>query len=199
MLAGDVIVVSVDGQSCHRSERARRTDPFERAADFVTLGVIRDGALAQIPLGLGRQRRRCWRSPASRAARCSTRLDHSVPAAAGNAVTDVFPFAWESTKGVVKVLNPVNIVTHLTGDERRLCRAARPPLRRRPDLRRRRRAFGLGRHDLLLAVLNIFVGVFNMFPLLPLDGGHAAIAVVRTSPGGDAWRQHSGTSPTSNG
>jgi membrane-associated protease RseP (regulator of RpoE activity) len=30
---------------------------------------------------------------------------------------------------------------------------------------------------LLLAVLNVFVGVFNMFPLLPLDGGHAAIAV----------------------
>jgi membrane-associated protease RseP (regulator of RpoE activity) len=30
---------------------------------------------------------------------------------------------------------------------------------------------------LLLAVLNVFVGVFNMFPLLPLDGGHAAIAL----------------------
>jgi membrane-associated protease RseP (regulator of RpoE activity) len=29
----------------------------------------------------------------------------------------------------------------------------------------------------LLAILNIFVGVFNMMPLLPLDGGHAAIAV----------------------
>ena len=29
----------------------------------------------------------------------------------------------------------------------------------------------------LLAVLNVFVGVFNMFPLLPLDGGHAAIAI----------------------
>ncbi len=29
----------------------------------------------------------------------------------------------------------------------------------------------------LLAVLNVFVGVFNMMPLLPLDGGHAAIAV----------------------
>ena len=28
----------------------------------------------------------------------------------------------------------------------------------------------------LLAILNVFVGVFNMFPLLPLDGGHAAIA-----------------------
>ena len=25
-------------------------------------------------------------------------------------------------------------------------------------------------------MLNVFVGVFNMFPLLPLDGGHAAVA-----------------------
>ena len=28
----------------------------------------------------------------------------------------------------------------------------------------------------ILAALNVFVGVFNMFPLLPLDGGHAAVA-----------------------
>jgi membrane-associated protease RseP (regulator of RpoE activity) len=28
----------------------------------------------------------------------------------------------------------------------------------------------------LLASVNVFVGVFNMFPLLPFDGGHAAIA-----------------------
>ena len=29
---------------------------------------------------------------------------------------------------------------------------------------------------LLLASLNLFIGVFNLFPLLPLDGGHIAIA-----------------------
>jgi membrane-associated protease RseP (regulator of RpoE activity) len=29
---------------------------------------------------------------------------------------------------------------------------------------------------MLLAVLNLFVGIFNLFPLLPLDGGHIAIA-----------------------
>ena len=29
---------------------------------------------------------------------------------------------------------------------------------------------------LLLASVNVFVGVFNMLPLLPFDGGHAAIA-----------------------
>jgi membrane-associated protease RseP (regulator of RpoE activity) len=30
---------------------------------------------------------------------------------------------------------------------------------------------------LLVASLNIFVGVFNMLPLLPLDGGHAAVVI----------------------
>lgn len=29
---------------------------------------------------------------------------------------------------------------------------------------------------LLLAQLNLFIGVFNLFPLLPLDGGHIAVA-----------------------
>ena len=28
---------------------------------------------------------------------------------------------------------------------------------------------------LLIASLNIFVGAFNMLPLLPLDGGHVAV------------------------
>ena len=30
---------------------------------------------------------------------------------------------------------------------------------------------------LLIASLNIFVGAFNMLPLLPLDGGHVAVVV----------------------
>ena len=34
----------------------------------------------------------------------------------------------------------------------------------------------------LLAALNVFVGVFNMFPLLPLDGGHAADRHLRAAP-----------------
>ena len=29
---------------------------------------------------------------------------------------------------------------------------------------------------MLLGGLNVFIGVFNLFPLLPLDGGHIAIA-----------------------
>ena len=30
---------------------------------------------------------------------------------------------------------------------------------------------------LLIAELNIFWGVFNLFPLLPLDGGHIAVVI----------------------
>jgi membrane-associated protease RseP (regulator of RpoE activity) len=104
-------------------------------------------------------------------------IDHSIPAAAGNAVTDIFPFAWESTKGVVKVLNPVNIISHVTGDNDDL--SSRPTTlygvaQVSDDVGE---SSGWAGMILLLAVLNVFVGVFNMFPLLPLDGGHAAIAV----------------------
>lgn len=36
--------------------------------------------------------------------------------------------------------------------------------------------FDITRPLMLLAVLNIFIGILNLMPLLPLDGGHAAIA-----------------------
>jgi membrane-associated protease RseP (regulator of RpoE activity) len=101
---------------------------------------------------------------------------HGFGGAAANAVGDIVPVSWESVKGVVKVLNPVNIVNHLTG--------ATDDLETRPttvygvatvsdDVGD---SSGLAGVLYLLAVLNVFVGVFNMFPLLPLDGGHAAIA-----------------------
>lgn len=36
---------------------------------------------------------------------------------------------------------------------------------------------GAGPLLLLLASINVFIGLFNMFPMLPLDGGHVVIAV----------------------
>ena len=35
---------------------------------------------------------------------------------------------------------------------------------------------GYGNLLLFLALLNVFIGVFNMIPLLPFDGGHVVIA-----------------------
>ena len=36
---------------------------------------------------------------------------------------------------------------------------------------------GVGDLLLILISLNVFIGIFNLFPMLPLDGGHVAIAV----------------------
>ena len=36
---------------------------------------------------------------------------------------------------------------------------------------------GVGDYLYILIVINIFFGVFNLFPMLPLDGGHVAIAI----------------------
>jgi membrane-associated protease RseP (regulator of RpoE activity) len=102
--------------------------------------------------------------------------ERSVGEAARSTVTDLFPVAWESTKGIVQVVNPINIIEHLSGESE--------DLRTRPttivgvtdvsdDIGETE---GLAGVLYLLAILNVFVGVFNMFPLLPLDGGHAAIA-----------------------
>ena len=96
-----------------------------------------------------------------------------------------FPLRVGVDQGIVKVLNPVNIVQPPPGQQRR----PRDP----PDhassaspgrAARSATADGLVGVLYMLAALNVFVGVFNMFPLLPLDGGHAAIAIYERDPGG---------------
>ena len=100
----------------------------------------------------------------------------SIGEAARTTFTDLFPATWESTKGIVQVLNPVNIFEHLSGEIRGPDDAADDDRRRHPGQRRVGEMQGFAGMMYLLAILNVFVGVFNMFPLLPLDGGHAAIA-----------------------
>ena len=100
----------------------------------------------------------------------------SIGSAAVNSVTDLVPVTWESTKGIVQVLNPVNIVNHLSGE------SDDPATRPTTVVGVTQVSGTVGETQgfvgvlYLLAILNVFVGVFNMFPLLPLDGGHAAVA-----------------------
>jgi len=149
--------------------------------DFV---VLRNGTEVVVPVGLGARTDVLESSPLFGTAYIGVSPynpyvyeEHGLVAAAGNAVTDIVPTAWESTKGVFKALNPVNVIGHLGGGN--------DDLETRPvtlvgvtglsdDVGDSEGIFGV---LWLLAVLNVFVGVFNMFPLLPLDGGHAAVAV----------------------
>jgi len=151
---------------------------------IVDFEIVRDGTELTIPVGLGARTDVPENDELFGTAYIGVSPyspfvyeDHGVVAAAGNAVTDIFPVAWESTQGVVKALNPVNVFTHLSGENENL--ETRPVTLvgvtgLSDDVGESEGIFGV---LWLLAVLNVFVGVFNMFPLLPLDGGHAAIAV----------------------
>ena len=177
--------MSVDGivvtSNVELGDTVRSFEP----SDVVDIVVIRDGETLTIPVGLGAN------TTAPRTIRCSGRRcsacssyspplyeQHGIVGSAVNSVTDVFPVTWESTKGIVKVLNPVNLVDQLT-DTENADPTARPTTvygiaTVSDDVGE---SGGLAGVLYMLAILNIFVGVFNMMPLLPLDGGHAAIAV----------------------
>jgi membrane-associated protease RseP (regulator of RpoE activity) len=104
--------------------------------------------------------------------------DLGVIESVGQSVTDIGTTITDSVKGVVVALNPMNSIRHLT-------KSPEATFETRPTTVVGVSEFSgtVGRSDglkgvlVLLASINVFVGVFNMFPLLPFDGGHAAIAI----------------------
>lgn len=106
--------------------------------------------------------------------------------AALDSVGDIAATITGSVTGVVTALNPLNSLRQITDED--------APLETRPTTVVGVSQVGgvIGESDglkgilLLLASVNVFVGVFNMLPLLPFDGGHAAIATyerIRSRPG----------------
>lgn len=114
----------------------------------------------------------------------------SPPRALWQGVVDIGTTAGRSVVGVVQALNPANSVRHLLDEG--------GDLETRPVtvVGISQVSSDVGRFDglkgilLLLASINVFVGIFNMFPLLPFDGGHAAIATYERlrSRGGRVYR-----------
>ena len=177
---GDVIL-SIDGREVGAQQDLREVVQSFDPGDVVDVELQRDGATQVIPIGLGANTdedsddfgRPLLGVGGRQAAEWQ---EMSLGAAAVSSVTELFPVTWESTKGIVQVFNPVNIVEHLSGESEDL--ASRPTTV--VGITQVSGAIGETEGFLgvlyLLAVLNVFVGVFNMFPLLPLDGGHAAVA-----------------------
>src|SRR6056297_2639817 len=184
-ITADDEIVSVGGTAVtsptELGEVVRSFEPGE----LVDIVVLRDGVEETVTVGLGANTSVPEDDPLFGSALLGVRSfspplyqDHGIAGSAVNAVTDIFPVTWESTKGIVKVLNPVNLVDQLT-DTENADPTARPTTiygvaTVSDDVGD---SGGLAGVLYLLAILNIFVGVFNMAPLLPLDGGHAAIAV----------------------
>ncbi|MDJ0768599.1 MAG: site-2 protease family protein [Ilumatobacter sp.] len=177
----DDVVLSIDGEAVESSVDLGRIVQSNEPQEVLTFEVLRDGREIFVPVALGAntdEESPLFGKPyigVSSGTYYET-IEHSTGAAAVNAVTDIFPTSWEMTKGAVKVLNPVNIFTHLAGTNEDL--ETRPTTLvgvtgLSDDVGESQGLIGI---LFLLAVLNVFIGVFNMFPLLPLDGGHAAIA-----------------------
>ncbi|MDO8391083.1 MAG: M50 family metallopeptidase [Actinomycetota bacterium] len=103
-----------------------------------------------------------------------------VPMSFGSALIegpkDLFVGLGDTAVAIAKIMNPVNVYGHLTGSN------TDPSTKPGTIVGATSISADVGEYDgwagmlLFLAGINLSVGVLNMFPLMPLDGGHAAIA-----------------------
>jgi membrane-associated protease RseP (regulator of RpoE activity) len=190
----DDVVVSIDGQTVSSADEFVAVIRSHEPQDIIPLVVARDGQQVAVTAGLGTNT-----NPGEffgsaflgvSSADVQDWVGMPVGEAAKRSITDLGTQAWQSVGGVVKVLNPVNIWQHVSGQN--TDPASQPTtvvgVSRFSDLVGAET--GLGGILLMLAGVNVFVGLFNLFPMLPFDGGHAAIATyerLRTRKGRPAY------------
>jgi membrane-associated protease RseP (regulator of RpoE activity) len=189
------IVVSIDGQRPTSAAEFTSMIRNHQPGDPVTLVLDRKGVTVTKVVGLGSNP-----NPGDGFGKAFLGVssgnevvwnNESVAAAARDSVTDLGPAMWQSVGGVVKVLNPVNIIGHLTGSN------TDPNTRPTTVVGISKLSASIGDEAgfggllLTLAGVNVFVGLLNLFPVLPFDGGHAAIATyerLRTRRGRPPYR-----------
>jgi membrane-associated protease RseP (regulator of RpoE activity) len=171
-------LVEIDGHRLTKAEQMSDLLGSIAPGTLIEVVVVRDGVEMVLPATLTQR-------PGTDAPRgflgVSTqsvdRVEKSLPEAFGIGSVDLVRGLGQSVEGVVKVINPVNVAGHLFGTNED------PTSRPTTLVGATRLSDNVGTFDgwggvlLLLAMVNLSVGVFNMFPLLPLDGGHAAVAV----------------------
>jgi membrane-associated protease RseP (regulator of RpoE activity) len=174
------IVLSIDGVQPKTPDDFVKQIRSHQPGDAVTLVLERKGATLTKVIGLGSNP-----TPGEGAGKAFLGVgsgneviwnNESVAEAAKDSVVDLGPTVWASIGGVVKVLNPVNIVGHLTGSNEDLNTRPTTVVGISKLSATIGAESGFGGLLLTLAAVNVFVGLLNMFPVLPFDGGHAAIA-----------------------
>jgi membrane-associated protease RseP (regulator of RpoE activity) len=182
---GDVIVAIDDEKVSTRSQFVDAIVANE-PGDRVTVTVNRDGTSSSLDVVLAEHPDVPGSAFFGVASTSAGYAELGLVESIGRSVTDIGTTVSESVKGLLAALNPVNSLEHLTNEN------ADPATRPTTVVGISQVSGSVGESDglkgilLLLASLNIFVGVFNMLPLLPFDGGHAAIATyerLRSRPG----------------
>lgn len=173
------VVTSIDGVPMPTATKFRDTLAATAPGTNVQLGVLRDGSpltltatLVLSPVAKPGERRGFLGVNSDSQARVHVGWGQALVDGPKDLVTGV----GQAVVGIAKVINPVNVYGHLAGTNNDI--SSRPGT----IVGATRVSKDVGQHDgwagmlALLAAVNVSVGVFNMFPLLPLDGGHAAIA-----------------------
>jgi len=102
----------------------------------------------------------------------------SIPSAIGTTVTKMPSYMWQTVKALGGIFSPDGIQNYgklLSGDGGDNTKRFISPYGA-AQVASDAVDNGWGAVLVFLFVINIFVGIFNMVPLLPLDGGHVAIA-----------------------
>jgi membrane-associated protease RseP (regulator of RpoE activity) len=175
----DDIVLAIDGQEVATADAFRGLLGDTPPGTAVTLDILRQGTPAQLEATLVQHPSAAEGEILGYLGVRTSSVDR-VSQTWGDAFSqgprDMFTGVGQAVVGIAKVVNPINVWGHLVGTNDDI--SSRPAT----VVGAARLSDDAGDFDgwagilSLLAAVNISVGVFNMFPLLPLDGGHAAIA-----------------------
>ena len=170
------VIVSVDGDRIGSYESLVESMKRHRPGDTVPVVVETDGVRRTVSATLTGSKANPGRAFLGVFATDWQYRKLGLLPAAGRSAGDIGWTIRESVGSMFTVLNPVNSVRQLTD--------VNAPADQRPTTVVGMSQVGgtIGRRDgmsgvlRLLAFVNVFVGAFNMIPLLPFDGGHAAMA-----------------------
>ena len=175
LLANDVLV-SLDGKRVTDYSSVVSAITSHKVGDSVAVAFSRDGEAREVSVVLAGHPHDRTRPYLGIYADDWGWKKLSIVSASTQSIADMGRTLVDSVKGVAVALNPVNSVKHLTDS------SADNTTRPTTVVGASQVGGTIGRSEglkgvlVLLASINVFVGVFNMFPLLPFDGGHAAIA-----------------------
>ncbi|MFM1752187.1 MAG: hypothetical protein RL119_1149 [Actinomycetota bacterium] len=174
---GDTIL-AVNGNAVTSSEQLRTIIGSYSAGDEVRIDYEREGQVASAEATLTSNPRVADSTKGFLGVGTDSfgRTQIGVFDAANHVAGDLWRGMGSTIKGIVTVINPINQWEQVTDSE------ADPTKRPTTVVGITKVAGDIGDRDGIYAVLevlaaiNIFVGIFNLLPLLPFDGGHAAIA-----------------------
>lgn len=172
---GDVIS-AIDGQALKSRDDLVTAITSNAPGEVIAIDIDRDGVKQSFEATLAANPTDATRGYLGVGTESVDYIKQSLPSAVVYAVRDGAQAIVGSVQAIPKIFNPANAFNSIRDS------AADPSTRPSTVVGASQVGGEAGKRDglkgvlMMLAYVNVFVGVFNMFPSLPFDGGHAAVA-----------------------